>query len=156
MVRKPEIQYVGQFYVHGSEARQLESQPKKQPKTKLPKPKRVKIETLYIDPVALGGILVSVVMLVVLVLGVIEMRACWQEHGVVSEYLDDVRIEHARLEHDYRIGYTLEDIESKALAIGMIPQSELPVVQVDVTVPQRSPEPTAWDEFVWFITGLFA
>ena len=32
MTRKPEIQYIGQFYVHGSEARALELQEKKKQK----------------------------------------------------------------------------------------------------------------------------
>ena len=37
MVQKPKIQYVGQFYVHGSEARKLElQQEKKKAKTSLP------------------------------------------------------------------------------------------------------------------------
>ena len=37
MSQKPKIQYVGQFYIHGSEARQLELQEKKkQAKSKLP------------------------------------------------------------------------------------------------------------------------
>ena len=37
MSQKPKIQYVGQFYIHGSEARQLELQEKrKQARSKLP------------------------------------------------------------------------------------------------------------------------
>ena len=37
MSQKPKIQYVGQFYIHGSEARQLELQEKKKrAKSKLP------------------------------------------------------------------------------------------------------------------------
>ena len=65
MTRKPEIQYIGQFYVHGSEARQLELlEKKKQPKTRLPIAKLEKIEKVYVDPVALVAIAVSVFMLV--------------------------------------------------------------------------------------------
>ena len=45
MNQKPKIQYVGQFYVHGSEARQLQLQEqKRQAKTKLPLARIQKIE----------------------------------------------------------------------------------------------------------------
>ena len=45
MNQKPKIQYIGQFYVHGSEARALELQEqKKQAKTRLPLAKLEPIE----------------------------------------------------------------------------------------------------------------
>ena len=51
MNQKPKIQYVGQFYVHGSEARQLQLQEqKRQAKTKLPHARVQKIEKIYVDP----------------------------------------------------------------------------------------------------------
>ena len=49
MNQKPKIQYVGQFYVHGSEARALQLQEeKRQAKTKLPLARIQKIEKIYI------------------------------------------------------------------------------------------------------------
>ena len=45
MNQKPKIQYVGQFYVHGSEARALQlQQEKRQAKTKLPLARIQRIE----------------------------------------------------------------------------------------------------------------
>ena len=74
MVQKPKIQYIGQFYVHGSEARALEQQEqKKKAKTKLPLARLERIEKIYVDPVALAGIAVAVVMLAVMVLGAVQL-----------------------------------------------------------------------------------
>ena len=75
MNQKPKIQYVGQFYVHGSEARKLQLQEeKRQAKTKLPLARIKAIEKIYVDPVALVGIAVAVMMLVTMVLGAIQLK----------------------------------------------------------------------------------
>ena len=66
MDQKPEIQYVGQFYVYGSEV-QAEKK-KQQKKNQLPKiPKPTREHYIYIDPAAVCGIAVAAVMLVVLI-----------------------------------------------------------------------------------------
>ena len=62
MERKPDIQYVGQFYIHGSEARELaRKEQEKQARTRLPLERLQNIQKVYLDPVALMGIVVSVV-----------------------------------------------------------------------------------------------
>ena len=50
----------------------------------------------------------------------------------------------------------LEKIREKALAVGMVPVEENPPVTIRVNVPQPEPEPSAWDDFIWFLKGLFA
>ena len=68
MTEKPKIQYIGQFYVPGSEAQVLApKKKKKKAKTKLPIAKQEQVKAIYIDPVALIGITVAVVMLAVMV-----------------------------------------------------------------------------------------
>ena len=63
MNQKPKIQYVGQFYIHGSEARQLELQEKKKhAKSKLPLERLRKVEVIYLDPVAIFGIVTALVL----------------------------------------------------------------------------------------------
>ena len=70
MTEKPKIQYIGQFYVPGSEAQVLApKKKKKKAKTKLPIAKQEQVKAIYIDPVALIGITVAVVMLAVMVVG---------------------------------------------------------------------------------------
>ena len=157
MNQKPKIQYVGQFYVHGSEARafQLQEQ-KRQAKTKLPLARIQKIEKIYVDPVALAGILVSVVMLVTMVLGAVQIKRDWDQYEQVSAYVSELKKENARKNHAYRLSYDLEDIKSKALAMGLVPKSELQTMAVTVTVPEKEPELTRTEEIRLFLEGLFA
>ena len=70
MDQKPVIQYVGQFYVYGSE---VKAPKKKQQSAKvfLPKkPKTGKERRIYVDPVAMGGIVLAVAVLVALCIGI--------------------------------------------------------------------------------------
>ncbi len=146
MVQKPKIQYVGQFYVHGSEARALEQQEqKKRAKTKLPVAKLETIEKIYVDPVALIGISVAVLMMVVMVFGAIQLKEDWDVYAQMAGYVTELKTENARLSHTYRSGYDLKDIEMKALAMGMVPKSELEVRTVSVTLPEEVPAMT-WDQ----------
>ena len=157
MNQKPKIQYVGQFYVHGSEARQLQLQEeKRQAKTKLPLARIQQIEKVYVDPVALAGIAVAVVMLVTMVLGALRIQRDWEQYEQVSAYVSELKKENARKNHAYRLSYDLKDIESKALAMGLVPKSELQTATVVVTVPEPEPEMTRLEEIRFFLEGLFA
>ena len=157
MSQKPKIQYVGQFYIHGSEARQLELQEKKkQAKSKLPLERLRKVEVVYLDPVAIFGIVTALVMLTVMILGVLQIRDDWKEYRVMSNYVSRLNSENAQLQADYRSQYDLEDIRVKAQALGMVPKSELEVRTVYVTIPQPEPEMTWLEELQWFLSGLFA
>ena len=156
MSQKPKIQYVGQFYIHGSEARQLELQEKKKAKSKLPLERLRKMEVIYLDPVAIFGIVTALVMLTVMILGVLQIRDDWQEYRVMSNYVSRLNSENAELLADYRSQYDLEDIRVKAQALGMVPKSELEVRTVYVTIPQPEPEMTWLEEIQWFLSGLLA
>ena len=157
MSQKPKIQYVGQFYIHGSEARQLELQEKKkQAKSKLPLERLRKIEVVYLDPVAIFGIVTALMMLTVMILGVLQIRDDWKEYRVMSNYVSRLNSENAELQADYRSQYDLEDIRIKAQALGMVPKSDLEVRTVYVTIPQPEPEMTWLEELQWFLSGLFA
>ena len=156
MSQKPKIQYVGQFYIHGSEARQLELQEKKKAKSKLPLERLRKMEVIYLDPVAIFGIVTALVMLTVMILGVLEIRDDWEEYRVMSNYVSRLNSENAQMQADYRSQYDLEDIRVKAQAMGMVPKSELEVRTVYVTIPQPEPERKMLEEIQWFLSGLFA
>ena len=157
MSQKPKIQYVGQFYIHGSEARQLELQEKKkQAKSKLPLERLRKVEVVYLDPVAIFGIVTALVMLTVMVLGVLQIRDDWKDYRTMSDYVSRLNSENAQLQADYRSQYDLEDIRVKAQALGMVPKAELEVRTVYVTIPQPEPERKMLEEIQWFLSGLFA
>ena len=148
MNQKPKIQYVGQFYVHGSEARKLQLQEeKRQAKTKLPLASLQTIEKIYVDPVALAGIAVAALMLVVMILGAVQLQRDWAAYQRMEDHVTALRTENAHLAHTYRAGFDLEDIEMKAIAMGLVPQSELKTVSVTVTSPEKQPVLT-WDQKV--------
>jgi len=155
--QKPKIQYVGQFYVHGSEARAIQLQEeKRQAKTKLPLARIQKIEKIYVDPVALVGIAVAVVMLVTMIFGAVQIQKDWQQYERVSAYVSELKKENARMNHAYRASYDLEDIKSKALAMGLVPKSQLQTMAVTVTIPEPEAELTKSEEIRLFLEGLFA
>ena len=157
MNQKPKIQYVGQFYVHGSEARKLQlEQEKRQAKTKLPLAKIQAIEKIYVDPVALAGIAVAVLMLVTMVLGAIQLKRDWDQYEQVAAYVSELKKENARMSHLYRSSYDLEDIKTKAGSMGLVPKSELQTMSVTVTLPEPEVEPTRMEEIKFFLEGLFA
>lgn len=157
MNQKPKIQYVGQFYVHGSEARKLQLQEQqRKAKTKLPLARIQAIEKIYVDPVALAGIAVAVLMLVTMVLGAVQLKKDWEQYEQVSAYVSELKKENARMSHLYRSSYDLEEIKTKAVSMGLVPKSELQTMSVTVTVPKPEPEPTRMEQIRFFLEGLFA
>ena len=157
MSQKPKIQYVGQFYIHGSEARQLELEAKrKQAKSKLPLERLRSVREISLDPVAIGGILVSLVLLAVMIVGALQLKTDWANYRIMDSYVSRLSSQNAKLTEEYRSQYDLDDIRSKAEALGMVPREELQTRSVYVTVPQPEPEPTWWENLQWFLEGLFA
>ena len=157
MSQKPKIQYVGQFYIHGSEARQLEQEAKrKQARSKLPLERLRSVREISLDPVAIGGILVSLVLLAVMIVGALQLKTDWANYRVMDSYVSRLSSQNAELVEEYRSQYDLEDIRSKAEALGMVPREDLETRSVYVTVPQSEPEPTWWENLQWFLEGLFA
>ena len=159
MARKPEIQYIGQFYVYGSEAKQLEVKEKvKKEKIHLPLPKFETIRKIQVEPVAIGSIVIAMVLLFAMVLGTVRIQSAWAEYNVMNDYVTELQNVHAERLHNYRVKCDLDKIKATALSLGMVPASELETITVDVTVPQKAEEPSffqaAWEEFKWFIDGL--
>ena len=156
MTQKPKIQYIGQFYVHGSEARQLELEEQRQQARIRRQQARQTVKKVYIDPVAIVGIAVALIMLVTMVMGVMQLQDDWAAYERMSSYVSYLKQTNATLEKEYREGYDLEDIRSKATALGMVPKEEIKTVTVSVTVPEPQPEPSRTEELVAFLEGLFA
>ena len=152
MDQKPVIQYVGQFYVYGSE---VQARKRKEHKPLLPKAPRTGVQhCVYVDPVAVCGIAVAVLMLVVLAVGAFQLRAAMQQYNAQSEQLSAIKRENARLEHLYRTSLDLEAVQAQAEKLGMVPAEELEHRELVVTVGQTPEEPTAWENFLWFVKGL--
>lgn len=159
MAQKPykaDIEYVQQYYTYGSEAKVIELKPVyREEKPKVPKAPREQVRTIHIDPVGLCGMLVAVVMLVAMLAGIIQFNVACEDYEIMEHYLSALQEENVFLTQQYKASYELETVEETALALGMIPVDQAQTLTMRVTVPEREPDPTLWDDIVWFITGLF-
>lgn len=157
MVQKPNIQYV-QFYTQGSAAQKVE--PKAFPSKVFEKPKvhrrKYKRKVVYLDPVALLGILVAGAMLISMMVGVWQLHKARQQAAQMEQYVQQLTAENQRLDQTFESGYDLAEVEEAARAMGMIPQEQADHVEVPVQMPQEEKSPTFWDQVTTFLSGLFA
>ena len=156
MVKKPEIQYIDKFYVYGSEAKVLELKPKRRIKTILPLSAPDKTIKIPVDPVAIGGIVVAVALLVTLVIGCVQYVQVYRQYRTMMDHVVVQQNMNVELRENYRSQIDLVEIRDKALALGMIPKENAPVITIRAELPQREPEMTVWEDFVWLCKGLFA
>ena len=153
MARQFDIQYVS-FSADGNAARKIAPvSPWKI--AKLPKVRKNKKIVLQIDPVAILGIITAMVMLVMMVTGVVKVQQAQSDMVAMEAYVQTLREENTQLMNAYEEGYDLEQIEEMALALGMVPNTEVRTVRVDVPVVEEKTSGPL--EQVWiFLTGLFA
>ncbi len=157
MVRKPDIQYVGQFYTYGSEARQPAPQvtPEVHP-SRLPNAQPKEKIKVYVDPVALCALVVAVAMLVLMAVSAQMVSRAYEEYQNMEGYVLELQDNNARLNHEYHNGYDLDYVEQTALALGMVPMDTVQTFQIQTAIPESEPEPTLWENIQWFLDGLFA
>lgn len=157
MERKPDIQYIHQFYVYGSEAPAIKRQPsRKKSKFTLPLAAPDRSIRISIDPMAICGVAVAVTMLILMTVGVGQYLDTCQEYEQMSAYVIELRNENIRLEQEFQANVDMQSLYDTAIALGMIPVEEAEVVTIENTVPEPEAEPSVWDNIVWFLKGLFA
>ncbi len=157
MALQPTIQYVS-FYVDGSTAKKIERKVMPQAAAPTPKYRKVKRRVVRIDPVAIVGILASVIMLIAMIAGINRYQDCVLQQQQMSQYIQDLQKENIQLDQTYKEGYDLEEIREIAEAIGMVPSDQVEHITIDVQVPEKpvEPEPSFWEEVGTFLAGLFA
>lgn len=155
MARQWDVQYVN-FYTAGSAAVKYEPTPIKKQIATLPKPHRKKKIRVFIDPVAVGGVLMAVVMLVMMVSGIVRLNEARTEQIRMQEYVQQLQEENTQLKTSYEAGYDADEIYEIATAMGMIPEQEGERITLQVSVPQLEEAMSPWENFCAFLTGLFA
>ena len=157
MVRKPDIQYVTQFYSYGSEAKVLELKPaKKKQKFVLPKALPQQKICLRVDPVAWAAVAVAIVMVILMAVSVSSYLDACADYEVMTNHVISLQNFNIEKQQEYVKLYDLEDIEAKALALGMIPMEDVQIITIAPVIPEPEPE-TPWTENIsWFLKGLFA
>lgn len=155
MARTTKVQYVN-FYTAGSVAYKYQPEQPIKKKVQLPKPKTQQKIVIQVDPVAVLGICVAVVMLIVMLSGLVNLASVRQENQAMREYVEALQQENTALQETYRQGYDLEEIRQIAIARGMIPKEEAQRQQIHVQIPEAVEEPSVWENFRTFLAGLFA
>lgn len=156
MALRADVRYV-QYGVDGTAARKIRKQPT--PEVAKPQYKHRKVEkrVIAVDPVALAGIVLSVVVLIALLVGLVEYRQSVQMRNEMHAYVLELEQENAALEQSYRDGYDLEQIRDIAIAAGMVPAENVERVSVYVDeAQQESPRVSFWDSIATFLAGIFA
>ena len=137
MTYKGDIQYVN-FYIDGSSAKKI-APVHHERKATLPKPKKRKCRVIRLDPFAVLGAVVAICLLVVMFMGISQWNEEKTKTEAMANYLDYLEKENKELTAKYEAGYDLEEVERTALALGMVPESEVPHTVVKIPA-EESPE----------------
>ena len=158
MAMQPDIQYVPFCYVDGSAARKVQRQSeKKASAAPAPKRRRAKRKVIAVDPVAIGGIVIAMVMLVMLLAGFGEYTASQERNRQMQDYLTSLQLENAQLQHSFDSNIDLDYVEEVADALGMVPAEDANQIQIQVQLPmEETVELTLWESITTFLAGLFA
>ncbi len=148
------VQYV-RFDTVGSTARKVMPTPAAKTAV-MPKARKHKRAVLYVDPVALLGIVVAVCMVLTMSVGIVQFLVARQEAVQMEAYVEQLTDRNHILSREYASGYDLEQIEKSAYALGMVPKSQVQSVSIQVSAPQQVEAVTLWDRIGTFLTSLFA
>ena len=156
MAQHVDVQYI-HFYTQGSAARKLQPAVKDQTGT-LPQIKKRKVQRIYIDPVATLGAVVAICMLVMMVVGISQLRVEQQKTAEMVSYVEQLQAKNTALQAQYEEECDLEAVEKTALALGMIPQPQAAhsFIQVEIPVVENEMQATIWQRIGTFMTSLFA
>lgn len=157
MALQPDIMYVS-YYTAGSAAYDMNRKPEKPKATAVHKRRHVKKQrVIAVDPVAVVGIFVAVAMFFALVSGVQEYQDTLEQNQQMQIYMEQLQNENAALQQTYENSYDALRVYEMATAIGMVPQSQVEHVQIDVQIPQtQEVQLSFWENVSLFLTGLFA
>jgi hypothetical protein len=159
MAKKHDILYVN-FYTGGSAAHKIELTP---PQPRYPEPavepqaKPKQRTVVYVDPLAMVSIAVSVVMLVLMVVGMMTLTEAHTKENQIAGSLQLLQAENVRLQAEFDDLYDPAVIKDTALALGMVPVEQVEHRTIQVMPVEEIPEePTFWEQVQDFFAGLFA
>lgn len=154
MAQRYDVQYI-RYQFDGSAARKVA--PVAPLKTlKLPRVKKHKKVVVRIDPIAMAGVVISVVMFVMMCVGVGQLRAAQQELQTMTAYVDTLQAQNVSLKTTFTENCDLEEVERTALALGLVPKDQVKHVTIHVPEAPAEETPGTWDRFYTFLAGLFA
>lgn len=158
MARKPDIIYVN-YYTDGSAARKVAPSVPVREDVRVAKRRPQKRKAIYVDPVAILGLVVAVSMLVMMVVGLVQFQDAKISMERMEGYVNELDLQTQLLQIRYDANVDLEHVEKTALALGMVPADQVQTMPISVSVPEL-PAPTViqspWEQIVSFLTSFFA
>lgn len=155
MAQRLPVEYV-QFYTLGTAAQKVEvAKPKLAEPVFLP-PVVQKRKRIFVDPVAIFGVIVAVCMLFTMFVGVHRLRQVRQDADAMEKYVLHLQNINQEKKDFYHDSYSLEEIEKTALALGMVPLNQVAHQTIDVSEPVPQKDPSVWDSVGTFLSDLFA
>jgi cell division protein FtsL len=160
MARQPDIQYI-RYYTSGSAARKIELQPEKKKKNTVAVPQRPRTRkqnkmVIHLDPISMLAVMVAGIMLITMVIGMLRLGQVNAEVDAMNGYVEQLQQENSALRQEYESGYDLEDVEQKALEMGLVPIEQVEHVTIEVPETPVEAEPTFWEKAAAFFSELFA
>ena len=98
----------------------------------------------------------AVALLVTLVIGCVQYVQVYRQYRAMMDHVVVQQNMNVELRENYRSQIDLEQIQEKALALGMIPMSEAEVMTIHPVYPEPEAEAPWWEDISWFLKGLFA
>ena len=159
MAKKHDIMYVN-FYTGGSAAHKIEltpPQPRRQEPMPEPKARPKKRTVVYVDPLAMVSIVVSLVMLVLMGVGMMSLTEAHTRETQMIASVQRLQEENERLQAEFDELYDPAAIREAALALGMVPVDQVEHRTIRVAPMEEIPEePDFWEQVQDFFEGLFA
>ncbi len=152
---KTQSRYI-QFYTAGSTAQELVPVLRPQA-TPVNRPRRSRKPVLYIDPVAILGMVTAVVLTICLLIAFNQFKQAKAEYEYVHSYNCTLQQEHKDLQKTYAASYDKEDVRLEAVLMGYVPSSQVQHVTIKAEMPEPIPEEPGIFKQAWsYLTELFA
>ncbi len=155
MASRTDVRYIN-AYVSGSAACKTKTRPAGRKPAPVARFRAPKDRVVAVDPVAIFGIAAAFCMIIALLAGTLALNRANTQARRMEEYVATLQEENVRLQECYDNGYDLDQVRQIALTMGMVSAEQVPHILVAVSEPQEEAEPSAWESFCTFLTGLFA
>ena len=154
MARKYTERYV-RFYTVGSAAAKLDTVERKAalPEYKTPE----KRKPIPVDPIALVGSAVAVLLAVLMLVGFAQMAHTSAQVKKLQTQVMTLELEQEQLRQKYENGYDLEEVRVAAESMGMIPVEDAIHVRVELPAETVQIETLSWwDSMMLSLRQFFA
>lgn len=154
MARKYNERYV-RYYTFGSTAAKLDRDERRAALPKYKSPEKRK--PIAVDPVALVGNVVAIVLAVLMLIGMAQVAHTTAQVRELETQVISLEMEQELLQQKYESGYDLNEVRVAAESMGMVPAEE--AIHISVNVPAETvvtQQLSWWDSMLLSLRQLFA